>query len=71
MKAMNRIVSRIRVPHPETPATNPYYRPTKQLRADAETALREMAYVLHLTRRVKASILEDRQQREMSEPIVV
>lgn len=68
---MNRIMSHIRMPRPETPATNPYYRPTKQLRADAETALREMAYVLALTRRVKASILEDGQPREFSEPTVV
>jgi hypothetical protein len=68
---MNRILSHNRITRPEAPADNPYYRPTKQLRADAETALREMAYVLHLTRRVKESILDDRQERELCEPTVV
>jgi hypothetical protein len=54
---MNRIVNRIPTQRRQ-PVSNPYYRPTQKLHADAETALRDIACVLALTRRVKASILE-------------
>jgi hypothetical protein len=41
--------------------------PTPGLRDDTEAALREIAYVLHLTRRVKAEI---RQERELFEAVM-
>ena len=68
---MNRFLSRIAMEPLQETVSNPYYRPVKRLRADADAALREMAYVLHLTRRVKASILEDRHERELSGPTAV
>jgi hypothetical protein len=63
---MNRIVSRIPPQRREPTSHNPYYRPTQKLRADAEAALRDVAYVLALTWRVKTSILEDTEDRKLA-----
>ena len=63
---MDRLISRISQPQRRQPAlSNPYYRPTQKLREDADAMLRDMAYVLKLTQRVKESILEE---RELPEP---
>ena len=37
---------------------NPLHRPARQLRQESESMLKDMAYVLELTRRVKEEILE-------------
>jgi len=42
--------------------TNPLHRPGKQLRAETESVLRDMAYVLNLTRRVKEQMVEEKQE---------
>jgi hypothetical protein len=63
---MNRIFSRMPTQLPEPATTHPGYRPTQKLREDAEAALRDISYVLTLTQRVKASILEDRDEHRPS-----
>jgi hypothetical protein len=40
-----------------TAKTHPVYRPTKRLRQDADSLVREMAYVLHLVRTVRKQIV--------------
>ena len=62
---MNRIFPRQTIPQDALQQTkNVRLRPTQRLRDDAEAMLREIAYVLQLTRRVKAEI---RQEREFVE----
>jgi len=61
---MNRIFPRNARPEPTAEPANPYYRPTRRLREDADVMLRDIAFVLSMTRRVKESILEDRQALE-------
>jgi hypothetical protein len=57
---MNRLINdrliknRLKQPAVET---HPLYRPTKRLRQDADALLREMAYVLHLVRKVKEQVV--------------
>lgn len=56
---MNRISSHFENNQPKAKnQQNPLYRPTARLNADAETMLRDMAYVLKLTQQVKQEILE-------------
>lgn len=55
---MNRIFPRTSAKHAGTPA-NPLHRPGQQLRHETERALRDMAFVLHLTRKVKEQILDE------------
>jgi hypothetical protein len=43
--------------HQATAKTHPVYRPTKRLRRDADSLLRETAYVLHLVRTVREQIV--------------
>ena len=62
---MNRIFPR--QPHMRTltlKTTHPCLRPTQRAKRDVETMLRDIAYVLHLTRRVKAEIVEERELAE-------
>jgi hypothetical protein len=40
--------------------TNPLHRPGKRLRAETEVMLRDMAYVLQLTRRVREQMLQEK-----------
>jgi hypothetical protein len=42
--------------------TNPLHRPARQLRKEAADVLREVAYVLQLTRRVKEQILAEEEE---------
>ena len=51
-----------------TPNTHPVLRPTQRLRTEAELMLRDIAHVLNLTQRVKASILE---KHELTETVAV
>ena len=46
------------------PSAHPVLRPTQRLRDDADSILRDVAYVLHLTGRVKAAMLEERELTE-------
>ncbi len=48
----------------ETPQLNPLHLPAAALRAESEKVLRDVAFVLALTRRVKEQIVNPR--REMS-----
>jgi hypothetical protein len=41
---------------------NPLQRPGRQLRIETEAALRDMAFVLQLTQRVKEQILEEQEE---------
>jgi hypothetical protein len=42
-------------------SVNPLHRPARQLRVETELMLRDMAYVLELTRRVKEQLLEEKE----------
>jgi hypothetical protein len=42
--------------------TNPLHRPGRQLRQEAETMLRDMAYVLQLTGQIKEQILREQEE---------
>jgi hypothetical protein len=42
-------------------SVNPLHRPARQLRQETESMLRDMAYVLELTRRVKGQLLEEKE----------
>jgi hypothetical protein len=60
---MNRIFPRTpAAPKGTTQKTHPVLRPTQRLGTEAELMLRDIAYVMHLTQRVKASILEKHQE---------
>ncbi len=62
---MNRIFPRTPAAPLETPKkTRPVSRPTQRLRTEAELMLRDIAYVLNLTQRVKAAILEKQELTE-------
>ncbi len=54
-KAITRITRQIR-------SINPLHRPGRQLRMETEAALRDMAFVLQLTQRVKEQILEEKEE---------
>ncbi len=53
---MNRITSYL--PQTSSNQVHPHYRPTRRLAEDSETTLRDMAYVLSLTRRIRDEIVE-------------
>jgi hypothetical protein len=55
---MNRIIFHRR-PDETFVRSNPLHRPGKQLRLETEAMLREMGYVLELTRRIKEQLLEE------------
>jgi len=59
--AMNRIFNNNSASVPSI-NNNPMHRPGRQLRQETETMLRDLAYVLQLTRRVKEEILEEREE---------
>jgi hypothetical protein len=59
---MNRIMPRFASqPTKPIPQVEQVLRSDKKLRADADAALRDIAFVLSLSRRVKESILQERQ----------
>lgn len=59
---MNRIFTRQPHMRTRTPkSSHPRLRPPQRVQRDVETMLRDIAYVLHLTRRVKAEMLEERE----------
>jgi hypothetical protein len=63
--AMNRIFPRNPYATKSTPKfTNPLHRPGQKTRAEVEAILREVAYVLQLTRRVKAEMLHEDEMTE-------
>ncbi|MBX9681505.1 MAG: hypothetical protein K2X38_22350 [Gemmataceae bacterium] len=55
---MNRISSYLPENRIEAALSNPLLKAASRMRKDAEATLRDMAYVLALTQRVKAEILE-------------
>ena len=57
---MNRIFNNNTTREPRT--TNPLHRPAKQLRLETEAALRDMAFVLQLTRQIKDEILAEQEE---------
>ena len=60
---MNRITSHLS--HRQLrPQGSPALRAERKLRLDAESMLRDMAFVLQMTRRVKAEILEENSPTE-------
>ena len=62
---MNRIFPRHEIPTKTNPnMARPLAPSTKRLRTEAEAILRDVAYVLSLTQRVKADILGNRELTE-------
>ena len=45
---------------------DPMQKPSLRLRHEANSFLRELAYVLHLTRQVKAELNQDRESAELA-----
>jgi hypothetical protein len=60
---MNRITSQLSQSQPRTQG-HPALRAEKKLRLDVERMLRDMAFVLKMTQRVKAEILAERSSSE-------
>lgn len=58
---MNRIFTNKYINDKAAPI-NPLHRPAKQFRVETERALRDMAFVLHLTRKVKDQIMDERKE---------
>jgi len=60
---MNRITSQMPKSQPQTQG-HPALRAERKLQRDVETMLREIAFVLKMTRRVKAEILAESSSNE-------
>ena len=60
---MNRITSQMPNSQPQAQG-HPALRAERRLERDVETMLRDIAFVLKMTRRVKAEILAERSSRE-------
>src|SRR4051794_7816489 len=65
-RAMNRITSYLS--HTEITVSHPALKAERRLRQDAETLLRDMAFVLKMTQRIKKEMLED---NETSDAVTV